>query len=505
MAEENEKKEKQEGLPKFDWAKFQRNRFTYKWQFYSEKHQHHFEYTDDYLYEKGAIMEGEERTECVEIELYKGPEKPPWDFHIRYSNWQLALRVEFFKEVFDERAFVEGYQPQHKYVRLVIPPTIHNEILNVINDFELLHIRDLLLELIATAQDTYIRDVAFWERPENQKLITSAEKETEKAIQVIDQSGVDMKSWREFEGKVRPQLDHIKFVFNTGTIKVEHEWLAREFIENMKRAYDDMHYKDWKKDLARYPDRFDENANKAKFKYRLAKSYYNLFTKGKFFEIPEGAKSTNRLLLCIAKLIEFSLIPVGDWEETDDMKVKHIRNWLKRNDLEPKLTFAEVPADLEKLKKYFEPNFLEMADATKRADAISTAFYVCHRFDIQDLLPDVIHIASCIKETNWLVGHQMTSNSRMNEPNIPEMNAFRQLMNGVKNKKKLTSIKFTMEGEDGEQELTSRLPLYLIEEALKEYYQNDQIEFDADAIPTTYKKNEDSSIKIEKAPPYWKS
>jgi hypothetical protein len=146
-----------------------------------------------------------------------------------------------------------------------------------------------------------------------------------------------------------------------------------------------------------------------------------------------------------------------------------------------------------------------MADATKRADAISTAFYVCHRFDIQDLLPDVIHITSCIKETNWLVGHQMTSNSRMNEPNIPEMNAFRQLMNGVKNKKKLTSIKFTMEGEDGEQELTSRLPLYLIEEALKEYYQNDQIEFDADAIPTTYKKNEDSSIKIEKAPPYWKS
>lgn len=502
MAKENE--ESRIDLLKFDWTKFQRNRFTYKWQFYSEKHQHHFKYTEEMLYQEGAIMEGEEQVECVEIELYKSPEKPPYDFYIKYGNWQLALRIEFFKEVFDERAFIEGYQPQHKYIRLVIPPDIHHEILNVVNDFELLHIRDLILELIASAQDIYARDVAFWERPENQKLITSAEKETAKAIQVIEQSGVDMKSWRELEGKIRPQLDHIKFVFNTGTIKLEHEWLAREFIENMKCSYDDLHYKDWKKDLARYPERFQENAHKAQFKYRLANSYYNLLTKAQFngkpfFELG-NKKSTNRLMLCIANLIEFSLIPIVDLEETDEMKIKHIRNWLKRNDLEPKLTFAEVPVDVERLKLYFEPNFIDMADANKRADAISVAFFICNRFDIPDLLPDLIHIASCIKETNWLVGHQMTSNSSTNEPDIPEMNAFRQLMNGVKNKKKLTSIKFTIEGDKTEHELTQRLPLYLTEEALKEYYQSDQVEFDTDAIPTTYKKNENSIIKIDKEP-----
>ena len=38
MAEEKDQEGKKKGLPKFDWAKFQRNRFTYKWQFYSEKH-----------------------------------------------------------------------------------------------------------------------------------------------------------------------------------------------------------------------------------------------------------------------------------------------------------------------------------------------------------------------------------------------------------------------------------------------------------------------------------
>jgi Formate-dependent nitrite reductase, periplasmic cytochrome c552 subunit len=398
MDQEKDQKGNDKELPKFDWAKFQRDRFTYKWQFFSKKHQHHFEYSEDRLYRKGAIMDSEKQTECIEVQLYKSPEKPPWDFHIRYSNWQLALRVEFFKEVFDERAFVEGYQPQHKYVRLIIPPAIHHEILNVINDFELLHIRDLILELIATAQDIYIRDVAFWERPENQKLITSAEKETQKAIQIIKQARIDWKSLDQYDRKPIPKLDHIKFVFNTGTIKLEHEWLAGEFIENMKRAYDDLHYKDWEKDLARYPVRFEENAHKSKFKYRLAKSYYNLLTKTKSIEVTEDALYPNKLMLGIAKLIEFSLIPVGDWADSDDVKVKHIRNWLKRNDLKPKLTFAEVPADLEKLKEYFEPNFLEMANSTKRVDAISVAFFICNRFDIPDLLPELIHIASCIKE-----------------------------------------------------------------------------------------------------------
>jgi len=44
------------------------------------------------------------------------------------------------------------------------------------------------------------------------------------------------------------------------------------------------------------------------------------------------------------------------------------------------------------------------------------------------------------------------------------------------------------------------LPLYLVEEALRDYYQGHQVEFDTDTIPTTYQKNEDGSIKIDKKP-----
>ena len=114
--------------------------------------------------------------------------------------------------------------------------------------------------------------------------------------------------------------------------------------------------------------------------------------------------------------------------------------WLTRNDLEPKIIFDKVPANLERLKNYFEPNFIDIANELKRADAISVAIYICDRFQIPELLPDFIHIASCITQTNWIFRNQMTPNYWENETDIPEMNALRRLMNGVKDKKKLTSL-----------------------------------------------------------------
>jgi len=124
--------------------------------------------------------------EFFEKQLYWTPDHPPYDFFIRYHNWQLGLLVEFFKEVFEEKAFLHGYQPSNKYYRVILPKTKHDEIINCINDFELLPIRDLLFEVIAIAQDNYVEHIAFWERPEMQKLVTSAEKETQKAIQIIE-------------------------------------------------------------------------------------------------------------------------------------------------------------------------------------------------------------------------------------------------------------------------------------------------------------------------------
>lgn len=291
-----------------------------------------------------------------EVTLYKSPDKPPYDFSIQYHNWQLRLLVKFFKEVFEERAFIQGYQPSNKFFRIILPREIRDNISNFINDFNLLQIKDLIYEIIATAQEKYIEDIAFWERPENQKIIKTAEKESKKAIEVLDR--IDDKKWLRGESKKHPELVHVSFAFQDGTIKIEHPWLAKEFIEHFQKYYDDLAFKSWRKDLERYPNRFESHAKGLEFKYRLAKSLYNMLTESKQFNLNVGEPYPNRLMLCIARILEFCLIPVGSFDETEDVKIKHIRNWLKRKDIEESIVAAPMVPDKERLLKYFELKFI---------------------------------------------------------------------------------------------------------------------------------------------------
>ena len=503
MSEDNLPERDSKGDVKFnygkaDWDKIRRSQYTYIFHYYDEVKDHYFPHFGLFSSADERMEKAKEDPEFFEKELYWTPDHPPYDFYIRYHNGQLAMLVEFFKEVFEEKAFLHGYQPNHKYFKAILPKSKHDEIINCINDFELLPIRDLLFEVISIAQDNYVEHIAFWERPEMQKLVTSAEKETQKAIQVIEK--LDEKAWMRGDAGAKPpsELLHINFVFNDGTIKIEHDWLAKEFIDHFKRYYDDLPYKNWRIDLARYPERFEDNIKKQQFKYKLAKSFYNLLTKTGLFKVTEAEPTPNRLMLCIAKLLEFCLIPVADEAELDEIRIKNIRNWLKRNELQPALTHAEIPPDKERLLKYFEPEFVNITDDVKRADAISLGFYLGKRFNVEDLVPDLVHIAAALKECGWLIGHQMFSGGIQPKAPFEEFEYFKKLVKGVKEKRKLASIKFKMEGDDTEYELQQRLPLYLIEEAIKEYSDDHQVEMDTDLVKTIVTRTEDKGYKIDK-------
>ncbi|MBL7894824.1 MAG: hypothetical protein JNK50_06000 [Bacteroidia bacterium] len=488
MSEKKEKERDEKGDVKFDykidWQKIREDRYTYIFHYYDEDKKRYFPYFGLFSTTDEVLVKAKQDSNFYEKQLYWTPDNPPYDFFIRYHNWQLELLVEHFKEVFEERAFLDGYQPSHKYFKIILPKPVHDEIINCINDFELLQIRDLLFEIISVAQDKYIDDVVFWEQPEMQKLITSAEKETQKAIDIIQR--LDEKPWmRGDTGAKKPsELLHINFAFNDGTVKIEHSWLAKEFIDHFKRHYSDLHYKNWKLDLEQYPDRFKDNIKKQQFKYRLAKSFYNLLTKGKFFEVTRKEPTPNRLMLCIAKLLEFCSISVAGPDELDEIKIKNVRNWLNRNELQPAITFLEVPANKERLLKYFEPEFINITDDVKRADALSLAAFLSKKYNVDHMLSDLAHITQAIIEGNWLIGHQMFAGGIPREAPFEEFQSFRKLIKGVKSKQKITSLKFKIEGDEAEYELEQRLPIYLIEEALKEYSEDHQVEMDTDLINT---------------------
>jgi hypothetical protein len=256
-----------------------------------------------------------------------------------------------------------------------------------------------------------------------------------------------------------------------------------------------MHYKDWRLELARYPDRFEDNIRKQQFKYKLAKSLYNLLTQTKLFKVTASQPFPNRLRLCIAKLLEFCLIPVADDTELDEIKIKKIRNWLKRNELEPALTHAEIPANKGRMLKYFESDFVNLVQDVKRADAISLGFFLGKCFNIDHLVPDLVHIAASLKEGSWLRGHQMFMGGIEQEAPFEEFENFRKLVKGVKAKKKISSIKFKIEGDEKEYELQQKLPLYLIEEAIKEYSEDHQVEMDTDLVNAKVENTERGVIR----------
>jgi hypothetical protein len=153
--------------------------------------------------------------------------------------------------------------------------------------------------------------------------------ETEKAIKVIEQSGIDLSSWNMYKRDERPILKQISFKFNKGTIRIDNVWLAREFILHMKNYYDNLESGDWRTELSKFPDSFSVELKETKFKHLLIKSYYNLFTKSGLWKVSEAEPTPNKLMLCIAQLMEFSLIPVGDFE-SDEVKIKNVRNWFNR-------------------------------------------------------------------------------------------------------------------------------------------------------------------------------
>ena len=162
------------GDHKFDWDKFRLWQGTYVFHFYNEERNHHFPYFGLFSHDDEAYQNAIKDPDYAEVSLYHTPENPPFDFFIKYHNWQLSLLVIYFKEVFEEKSFLYGYHPQNKYFRLILPKTLHYKILNVINDYELLLIRDLILELIAIAQDIYVDDVFHWEGKEMQAIINTA-------------------------------------------------------------------------------------------------------------------------------------------------------------------------------------------------------------------------------------------------------------------------------------------------------------------------------------------
>lgn len=434
-----------------------------------------------------------EKLKGVTITLYRAPEKPPYDMYIRHGNYQLALLTEYFRDVFHDESAQRGVGPSHTFSKILLPESTYYEIMEVINDNGLLPIRDLILEIISIAQKNYSEDISFWEQESNKKLITTAKKETEKAIEIL--SKTEPLNFLDQQKKT-VKLQGINFLFSDGPIKIQHEWLAGEFIDHFRDYYNNLPFKDWKKDLKRYPERFKEDEDKLNYRFLLAVSFYQMLTEQGFFKIDKKKTTPNNLMICIGKLIEFCLVKVGAEGDSDNNKAKIVRNWIQRSTYKRNPAYVNLQADLPRLEKYFPKNFLGLGELTKRSDALSASIYMAIRFDLKPLAADLTHLYQCLAQVNHYIGFQITAEGKKDPDDFLEFKAFKSLLLGTKESKKIEKLTFKIEGIEQELTLNSSLPLGIIADAVKAYQLRNRIEIDTELYKVEYEKQKDGLIQI---------
>lgn len=478
----------------FDWSNYRAWEHTYIFKYLDKKKNLFFPYFGIQRFENEKLDEARKDKKFTELTLYWMPDASPFNFYINYHNWQLSLLVKYFKEVFNNRAFEEGYIPTNKYFKVILPKDTNHAILNLLFDYDILHIKDLILEIISTAQQIYTEDVYFYDNKDFGKRIRDIKKEAKKTSEVLEKMFDESWIW---EDKKKPaKLLYINFQFQDGAKRINDPWLARDIVQQFKKHLEeDLPYKDWRIEINRYPFIYDDIRAKLDFKNRLAKSLYNLLSKEKLIKVSKETPFPNKLLLCIAKIMEHCLIPIGTSGEIDSVKIKHIRNWLKRNELEEKPTYLPVKPDKKRLQKYFDKDFINLALNNKRADALLLAGYLAKRFDTLNLLNDFAHIAQCLKQGNFLISHQLLiENKNLKHPS-KDYTSLRKLMLAIKNKEKLTSFKFKLENDAQEYSFNERLPLHLLEQALKNHLEDYTEEFEMDIIKGKVIRMKDGSFQ----------
>ncbi|HAL83307.1 MAG TPA: hypothetical protein DCO83_14610 [Mucilaginibacter sp.] len=469
-------------FPAFDYD-IKTNRWwelTYVFQHYSEELKTHIPYFGIERHDEESLSKARNAADFMEVNLHIMPESMYFrDFFIYHLNLQLSCLVKFFKEVFNDKSAVGGYGPANKYYRLILPKTLYFEIMVFINEHQLLLFKDLILEVIATAQQIYTEDIHYYDNEQFRKKIKNIKKEVSILETIISRTSRERFDRTE---KQLPELSQINFIFQDGSRQIKDPILTSVFVDEFKDHLENLPLKDWHLELERYGRIYDEDEEKLNFKEDLSIALYNFLTQTGFYKL-KGSPRPNDLMHMIEQIMSFALIPIGKPGEISQVKIKHIRNYLKRNQLKEKITSLKVDVNKEILYKYFDKDFIDLpVGENKKANILSIAGYLVVRFKMHEMANEIAHIVQCLNDSVWLMMDQLSSGLIGREYEFPQFLDYKLFVQKMRAGQRIDSASFKIEGVENELSITNRFPLYIIENALKEYIHNHKEEVENDIV-----------------------
>lgn len=448
-----------------------------------------------------------ERDKILVYKLFKMPERPD-NNHMGHHGWCRSLAYNFFKEVFKLPDTMGGMMNEFDLARIIIRKKTFDEIQQLIKDNNLTIVQDLIFFIIAKIGDVYTREIEYYERPEMVKQLNNAGKEAEKLITVIDRVSPDIhERWNR---EPLPELRNITFDFpDIEPIKIEDPLFNSSLVDAIKRDFQDRPLKNWRKEVRKFAAFYEDDKEKLKYRFHVAKALHNFFTHLKVFPVKPGKATADAEMLCIAKILEYGLIKIGAEGISDAQKIKNIRNYIKpeRNQLFTYPSHIEAHPNLEMLAKYFDTDFLNSVLLVKHIDVLKEAFYISERFDIHHLRSELAHLIDCIQHRKQQIGWQFSTQGMPTE-NHPTIGSLFKLISPFrvdKDKVQLTELSFQLENKPETYTIKEDLPLMLIERALTEYYHNHQEEFDVDIFTSKIHENKQTgAYRIEELGGYQK-
>lgn len=402
------------------------------------------------------------------------------DEDIRIYNYLLSCTNNYFKEVFE---FEDNWLQSFDIYTIVIREKEKKKIDELITKYKLVTVSDLIYYLISKTQKRYIDEIEYYERTESVKKFKKAPKEIEKLISIIERVSPERIDY----DNMQPEIANITFNFpDIKPIKIEDDWITKGIVDAVKEHYNKRSYKNWKKDLIKSISHYEDYVEKSKFKFKLAIAIHNLFKEQKLFPQNPNIIATSEELLCIAKILEYSSIKIGKDELSDANKIKNIRNYIdtKRNKLESLPAYMDIKINFDSLSNYFDLKFLKCTSLRKPLALLSEAYYITDRFDIQPLINEFALIIDCIRQRCFQIGKQFSELKNFDtNPEFKNFYTFISTCNEENNHNDINEISFKSDGK--EFVMKEKLPLLLIQKALKEYHKKNSEEFDFDILDAT--------------------
>ena len=268
----------------------------------------------------------ERDSDFLELELYlQDPTEKKEQVHrLHYGT----LFKKYFGKVF-------GTSASYTNTWVMLPKSKYNEFLAIVNRFGLTEYSDFLLEGICKTQEILEDEIEEWEKPDYQKIKKTALAQMEALYRIV-QKNIDFNSGLISKSLPILELQSLIAVYKNETIKIDHQFLLNQILEKFQDILSFWGNGNWENGLKEFANSFHEYPYKNEFKFGLAKAYYKFLTEEQFltgrafFPIVKDKPTPNDLVLCIAKLLEMSLIQISSTDETDEAKIKVVRNWIQR-------------------------------------------------------------------------------------------------------------------------------------------------------------------------------